>query len=86
MNVSLTPELEKFVADKVATGHYASASEVVRAALRILEEEEHWKDFARGKIAKGLADAADGRIIDGETAMRRIRDAAKSRSAARRAS
>lgn len=40
MNVSLTPELEKFVADKVASGRYASASEVVREALRLLEEHE----------------------------------------------
>jgi antitoxin ParD1/3/4 len=40
MNVSLTPELEKFVADKVATGRYISASEVVREALRLLEREE----------------------------------------------
>jgi antitoxin ParD1/3/4 len=40
MNVSLTPELEKFVADKVATGRYTSASEVVREALRLLEREE----------------------------------------------
>ena len=40
MNVSLTPELEKFVTDKVATGRYTSASEVVREALRLLEWEE----------------------------------------------
>jgi antitoxin ParD1/3/4 len=40
MNVSLTPELEKYVADKVATGRYTSASEVVREALRLLEREE----------------------------------------------
>jgi antitoxin ParD1/3/4 len=40
MNVSLTPELDKFVADKVASGRYASASEVVREALRLLEEQE----------------------------------------------
>lgn len=40
MNVSLTPELEKFVADKVATGRYTSSSEVVREALRLLEREE----------------------------------------------
>jgi PAS domain S-box-containing protein len=33
-NVSLTPELQKLIADKVASGHYRSASEVVRAALR----------------------------------------------------
>jgi antitoxin ParD1/3/4 len=40
MNVSLTAELEKFVADKVASGRYTSASEVVREALRLLEREE----------------------------------------------
>jgi antitoxin ParD1/3/4 len=40
MNVSLTPELEKFVADKVKSGRYNSASEVVREALRLLEEHE----------------------------------------------
>ena len=38
MNVSLTPELEKFVSAKVETGRYNSASEVVREALRLLEE------------------------------------------------
>jgi antitoxin ParD1/3/4 len=40
MNVSLTPELEKYVADKVASGRYTSASEVVREALRLFEREE----------------------------------------------
>lgn len=40
MNVSLTPELEKFIADKVASGRYTSASEVVREALRLLEEHD----------------------------------------------
>jgi antitoxin ParD1/3/4 len=40
MNVSLTPELEKFVAAKVEAGRYNSASEVVREALRLLEEHD----------------------------------------------
>ena len=44
MNVSLTPELEKFINAKVETGRYNSASEVVREALRLLEES----DQARG--------------------------------------
>jgi antitoxin ParD1/3/4 len=39
-NVSLTPELERSVAERVASGRYRSASEVVRAALRLLEKEE----------------------------------------------
>ncbi len=40
MNVSLTPELEEFVSAKVESGRYHSASEVVREALRLLEERD----------------------------------------------
>uniref|UniRef100_Q01ZX4 Putative transcriptional regulators, CopG/Arc/MetJ family n=1 Tax=Solibacter usitatus (strain Ellin6076) TaxID=234267 RepID=Q01ZX4_SOLUE len=40
MNVSLTPELEKFVGAKVKSGRYNSASEVVREALRLLEQHD----------------------------------------------
>ena len=40
MNVSLTPELERSVAERVASGRYRTASEVVRAALRLLDKEE----------------------------------------------
>src|SRR5205085_11483455 len=38
MNVSLTPELEKFVQSRVASGRYQTASEVIREGLRLLEE------------------------------------------------
>jgi antitoxin ParD1/3/4 len=40
MNVSLTPELDSFVAGKFESGRYNSASEVVREALRLLEEHD----------------------------------------------
>ena len=39
-NVSLTPELEAFIDERVALGRYRSASEVVRAGLRLLEDME----------------------------------------------
>ena len=39
-NVSLTDELDRFVLEKVESGRYEDASEVVRAALRTLEREE----------------------------------------------
>jgi len=80
MNVSLTPELEKFVDDTVATGRYSSASEVVRASLRTFQEEQHWKEYARAKISKGLEDVKAGRVVDGETAMKRLRKAATGKS------
>ena len=40
LNVSLTPELAGYVRAQVASGHYGSASEVVRAALRLLVQTE----------------------------------------------
>ncbi|HMN72578.1 MAG TPA: type II toxin-antitoxin system ParD family antitoxin [Rhodoblastus sp.] len=40
MNVSLTDELAQFVREKVETGRYASSSEVVREALRLLEKQD----------------------------------------------
>jgi antitoxin ParD1/3/4 len=40
ITASLTPELTSYIAAKVKTGHYRSASEVVRAALRLLVEQD----------------------------------------------
>jgi antitoxin ParD1/3/4 len=40
MNINLTSKLEDMVRDKVASGLYTSASEVVREALRLMEEQD----------------------------------------------
>lgn len=40
MNVSLTPQLESYIKQKVASGMYNSVSEVVREAIRLLEERD----------------------------------------------
>lgn len=40
MNISLTPELEKYVNSKVNSGMYTSASEVIRESLRLLHTYE----------------------------------------------
>jgi antitoxin ParD1/3/4 len=70
MNVSLTPELEQFVADKVKSGRYTSASEVVREALRLLEEREELRSLRKQelqkKIAEGLDQLARGEGLPGE--------------------
>jgi antitoxin ParD1/3/4 len=61
MNVSLTPELERAVAERVASGRYRTASEVVRAALRLLEKEEkeelHHEPRPRSRSRGGGGDA-----------------------------
>ena len=58
-NISLTPELDRFVVRKVDTGLYANASEVMRAALRLLERDEVEQDAKlaalRAAIDTGLA-------------------------------
>lgn len=65
MNVNLTPELETFVKAKVGTGLYNSASEVVRDALRLLEEQDRMKEvklqFLREEIQKGLDELDSGK-------------------------
>ena len=58
MNVSLTPELEQLVQQKVKSGRYLSASEVVREALRLLEERDRIRETRinalRSEIAVGM--------------------------------
>lgn len=77
MNVSLTPELEKLVHEKVKTGRYNSASEVVREALRLLEEQDQLRalrlDEVRKKVAEGLEALHRGEGIDGQDAFERLR-------------
>ena len=48
MNVSLTPELEKLVNEKVKSGMYKSASEVMREALRALQRDELRREILLG--------------------------------------
>ena len=79
MNVSLTPELETFVRGLVETGRYNSSSEVVREALRLIEEREQLRrikfDALRSEIQKGIDDLEAGRVIewDAEAAKERLR-------------
>lgn len=55
MNVSLTDKMVDFVEREVASGDYASASELVRDALRLLERE---RDTQRAKL-RALRDAIE---------------------------
>lgn len=60
MNVSLTPELEQLVNEKVKSGFYQTASEVVREALRLLNERDRERDRLRADAQAGLAQLAHG--------------------------
>ncbi len=64
MNISLTPQLEGYVKQKVSTGLYHSASEVIREGLRLLEERDSIKEIKlqalRDDIRVGIQSLDDG--------------------------
>jgi antitoxin ParD1/3/4 len=67
MNVSLTPDLENLIREKVDTALYASASEVVREALRLMvEHDKRMKITAMrdAAIAEGIAAADRGDKVE----------------------
>ncbi|MEK6301219.1 MAG: type II toxin-antitoxin system ParD family antitoxin [Acidobacteriota bacterium] len=69
MDISLTPRLEKIVKEKVASGLYHSASEVVGEALRLLDDHDRLKQLklvrARNDIQEGL-DSGESAPLDME--------------------
>lgn len=77
MNVSLTPELERLVEEKVESGEYKSASEVVRHALRLLsrDDAEHKAklEALRSEIQKGIDSLNAGRHSPKDEAFARVR-------------
>ena len=70
MNVHLTAELAQLVQSKVKSGRYNSASEVIREALRLLEERDQLmelrKEAIRQKIDEGWESLRRGEGLDGE--------------------
>lgn len=67
MNISLTPELEKFVNERVESGMYYSASEVIREGLILLKEQETLKQIKinelKQEIQKGIDSLNEGGAI-----------------------
>ncbi|MEH2274632.1 MAG: type II toxin-antitoxin system ParD family antitoxin [Nostoc sp.] len=78
MNISLTPELEQLVKDKVNSGKYHSVSEVMGEALRLLEERDHIRDQRlaelKAKIQEGIEASERGEVVDGEEVFAEIEE------------
>jgi len=80
MNVSLTPELEQLVADKVTSGMYQTSSEVIREGLRLLKERDERLQSLRRDIHAGFAAADHGEFTDyDETDVHKLADQVKTR-------
>jgi antitoxin ParD1/3/4 len=77
MNISLTPELERRISEKVESGLYGTASEVVREALRRLFEadEERQRLIAKlnAELDAAIAELDRGEGLDGEAVMEELR-------------
>ena len=77
MNVNLTPEMAEFVAQELAGGDYASASELVRDALRLLRRDRDL-EAAKAEILKRQVELAIVQAERGDFSDRSITQIAES--------
>ncbi|BAT51590.1 hypothetical protein NOS3756_05160 [Nostoc sp. NIES-3756] len=76
MSISLTPNQERLIQEKLQTGKYNSVEEVLEIALRLLDEydrtEAEWVKDVREKIDAAIAVSEHTAPIDGETFVNQI--------------
>ena len=56
MNVSLRPDLQRFIEQKVSSGQYATPDEVVQAGLAALKQQESFGEFEPGELSALVAE------------------------------
>ncbi len=84
MDVSLTPELEKVVKERVSSGMYRTADEVVREGLRLLIERDRQAEALRRDIRVGFDAVGRGEYADYDaTTIHKLADRVKSRGGKR---
>jgi antitoxin ParD1/3/4 len=85
MTVTLTPELEQFIAEQLKTGHYQSADDLITQSVGMLRAQESFieshKAELREKIAVGLDQIRKGQVVDGRLAIRSLREKLRRREA-----
>jgi len=59
LNINLTPQLEKLVRQKVSSGRYNSASEVVREALRLMETQDELRSLKLEQLRRDIREGLD---------------------------
>ena len=59
----IPPDIEEYVRQKVSSGLYPSSRDVLRAAIRALDEKE-WRDYERREVRKGLEQADRGELSE----------------------
>ena len=78
MTLNLTPEDERLIAERIASGRFDSPGEVVRVALELLRQRESFRqaqiDELRREIQVGIDAASRGEVVAGEEVFRRLRE------------
>ena len=62
MTITLTSEQEKIISERVESGAYKSAHEVIAASLSLLKAREEGKDALRQEIMRGITDIEENRF------------------------
>lgn len=65
MNVVLSPELENLIEEKIKSGNYNSASEVIREALGLLKEQDQLREIRREEVRREVMKGVE-QIRNGE--------------------
>jgi antitoxin ParD1/3/4 len=77
VNISLTPELGAFLQNRVKSGRYQTTSEVVREALRLLQNQEKEREEGlkqlKAKLQRGAAEAGRGELFDADEVFEELR-------------
>jgi antitoxin ParD1/3/4 len=77
MSISLTPELEEFIQNQIASGKYSSTEEVIIAGIKLLKERERiykgrFEELKR-EIMVGVEELEGGERLDGREVIEKLR-------------
>ncbi|BAZ44505.1 hypothetical protein NIES4102_15150 [Chondrocystis sp. NIES-4102] len=74
MTIQLKPEQEKFIQEKIASGEYSDADDVISQAFKLLEARERKIKELKDKIAVGTEQIAKGQVRNGEIVFERLQE------------
>jgi antitoxin ParD1/3/4 len=72
MQINLKPEQEKFIQEKIASGEYNNADDIISEAFKLLEVRERKIEELRTKITIGTEQIVNGQATDGEIVFERL--------------
>jgi putative addiction module CopG family antidote len=70
MDITLTPKSEELIRQKMSNGRYASASELVEAAVLLLDERDRW-EYLRSMLLEAEQQTREGRVLQWTPELRR---------------